>query len=281
MAIPVGQSARSRQLQTLAQGMPVANQAVADQLQQGRQTQLQAAISSAPTGVSTRQAAQQVGAQQAQQAGQIQTGIMEQDLKQQAQLGQLGLAEQAQTAQKGLADRQLGLQQKQRELTGKLTAIDSRLKNELFDKQLSFQRDDMGRTLYNDRQLLDYKLMTAKSDEDLSNYEQKVSQLSKRKLQILEAAYKKIAQTLEQQFTKGQQKLDQAQKKRLVLAEAAMKEKIAREKANAANRGSMFSSAGTIAGAAVGTYYGGPAGGAAGAAVGGGAGSILASTTKI
>jgi hypothetical protein len=208
--------------------------------------------------------------------------VQQQAQQQAQQLGGLAIKEEAQSAQKRLQERQFNQSRAQKDMESQLNTLNSGLKQRLLDDQFTFQKDELGRTFFNERQLLDYKVSTAKSALEVRDLEQKMRQASSRKMQILKAAQAKINQDLTQEFQKGQQALDQEQVKRLTEAQRAMQDKIRREEARAKNRGSMFSALGTLAGVGIVVATGGT--GAvllAGGAAGGGVGSVLAGSTKI
>lgn len=283
----------------LSAQMPGQNKQVVSGLQEAAKSQMQAQLGGAqplgqPMGI--RQV-QQMGAQATAAQAQPILQVQQQAQQEAAKLGQLSLQEKQQQTQKQLQERQFNIQRGQREMESQLGTLNKELKQRLLDDQFSFQKDELGRTLFNERQLLDYKLATAKSGVELKELEQKMRQTSQRKIQMLKTAQAKLNQGLTQEFQKGQQELDQAQRKRLIQAKVEIDKKIAREQARAKNRGSMFSAIGTLAGVAIGgaliaSGVGAPAGAAittqailggaaAGGSIVGGAGSILAGTTKI
>jgi len=173
-------------------------------------------------------------------------------------------------------------------MESELATLNQGLKARLLDDQFNFQKDELGRVAFNERQLMDYKLATAKSAIEIRETEQKMRQGQQRKLQIYKTAQAKLEQQLKQEFQKGEQEKDQELTKRLAEAKRKMEEKIRREQAAARNKGAMFSALGTLAGAAIGVglVASGPAGwgigakalasGAlTGAAAGGGGGSVI------
>lgn len=256
----------------------MANAGIAQGLQQARQAQLQQQIAgAAPTAGAA--AAQQIGAQQAAQAGQIKLQAAQQTQQQTQQVAATAINQQRLEGMQALAAKKLGIDQRQRELSTKLSTLNRDVKNKLFDQNLSFQKDELGRTVFNERQLMDYKLANAQSDEEFKDYEQQTHELSDRKMKMLQMSYQKIQQSLQQAEGMREQQLSNEQKARLTQALQALQQKMAKEKAEQANRASMFNSVGTIAGAVVGGYFGGSSGAAAGAAVGGGAGNIAAGQT--
>jgi hypothetical protein len=263
--------------------MPGQNQQVLTGLQEAAKTQMRAqmpALTGQPMGV--RQV-QQAGAQATAMQAQPMLQVQEQAQKQAAQLGQMALKEEAGEAQKRLQERQLNQSKQQRLMESELDRLGGGLKQRLLDDQFQFQKDELGRTFFNDRQLLDYKLATAKSNLELRDFEQKMRQASQRKLQMLKTAQAKVTAELTQGFQKGQQELNQEQTKRLAEAKRALEEKIQREQARARNRASMFSAGSTLLGIGIAALN--PAATATtlmlGGMAGGAGGNILAGTTKI
>jgi hypothetical protein len=266
----------NKPLQAIAQQNPVQNSRIAQGLQAARQTSLQQAVASSPT-VSNPAASQALGAQQAAQAGQIRTQQAAQTAEQQAQIGKQALGEQAGKAALEAQKRQLSMKVRADQLAQKLYQVDKGLKNKLLDESISFEKDEMGRNLFNERQLMDYKIASTKSDIELQKYEQSVSQMSARRIQMLQTALNKIKQTESQQQETTQQTLSQAQMQRMAQAKIALEKKIRDEMARRKNRAAMFGAAGAVVGGVAGAVFGGPAGAVAGSSLGSGLGSVAAS----
>lgn len=276
-----GQSTKSQQLQGLAEAFPSQNQGIATGMQEAQKLQVQNTLGASARGgqpVGNR-AIQAAGAQQATAQAAPVLQANQQNIAQQGQIAQMGLQQKKQEAQQALSSRQLGLQKKARELQGKLSTLGNNLEDTLIKQQMDFKKDEMGRTFFNERQLADWAIMKAKTDEDFRNYEQKVTQASKKKMQILKTAYAKIKQILEQGYTDREQTLDNNQRRKATLAKAKLEQKIAEEKAEAENRAAMFSAGGAILGGVVGAAIGGPAGASAGMSAGQGLGSVTAGAT--
>jgi hypothetical protein len=127
----------------------------------------------------------------------------------------------------------------------------------------------------NERQLADWTIMKAKSEEDWRNYAQKSEQYATRRLSMMEVAQKRILQKIEQDYRSGKQKLDSEQSRRLRAAADALDKRIAKEKENAAKRKAFHTTMGSIVGAVIGTFAGGNT--VAGAAIGGAAGGYIGS----
>lgn len=202
--------------------------------------------------------------QRAQQTNlQLQQGQMREELAK-AQLGQ----------REALNQRRAALNQSLRKAEDTLTKLGMTTKQQLFDVSLQFEQDELGRTIFNERQLLDYAITHAKDVEALQDYEQAISQMSERRLRLMQVAQQKIEMELKQAFQGEQSALNQEAKLALTKAAAQLKEKMAKEKANAQNRSSMWAALGGLTGAAIGAYFGGPAGASLGYSIGSGGGSI-------
>ncbi len=270
-------SNRLKQLQTLAGAMPTANAAAAQGLQQARQTQLQSAIQQAPQ-KATPALAQQLGGQQQQQAGGIALQAQQQTQQQMGQVGQQAVAAQSQQVQAAGQQQQIALSQTQRQQAAQLHNLDAHLKNELLDKQLTFQKDQTGQSALNQRQLADWAVSKAQSAEELQSYAQQSQQMFDRNVQLLQTAQAKLQQALEQNFIIKNRPLDQSTRKQLAQSQHDMQRQIASAQAKAANNAAMWQAGGTIAGGLAGAAVAGPVGAIAGTALGGGIGSIAQAT---
>ena len=269
-------------LQTL--GSQVSNQigTQAGQQQGARVAGLQTAVQGADAGGQRLSAGaiQATGGQQAAQSGAI--GLQAATLGQQrlGQIGAMGLQEQFMGNQQELANRKLQLDKDSQATTDKLASISVQLKNELVDKQTTFATDEMGRTLFNDRQLMDWTMQKAKSQQDLLNYEQSVNQMSQLRMGML----KQSKAVLEQAMTEGSDTYNQVQgiaaKQAIQAAYHALDMKIKQEAAKQASRAGLFAGVGAVIGAVVGAYVSGGTGAAAGATLGAGAGTALAGATQ-
>ena len=274
-----------QQLQQLSKNAPVDNQQVVKGMDQAREAQFRQAAQAAPAGAP--QAAQQLGAQTQQARQQTLAQGAQQNMETQQKLGSLEANQQQMQNQQDLFNRQQGLQKKQRGLENQLASLNEEAKKKIFDDNMKFEKDELGRTTFNDRQLLDYAILNAKSDEDLANFEQQMNFESEKRMNTLRAAQAKIKQSLEQGYDDYNQTLDAAQKMKLVQAQQALEQKMKEESNKAANRASMFGAAGTIGGAVAGAAIGsavpgvGTAAGAmVGSSIGSGLGSIAGSIFK-
>ena len=281
MAAPTPQTPRMAALQNLQKQLPVANQRLAQGMQAARDIQLQQAVARAPTGAAIAPAAQQTAAAAAAQTGSQQAEQAKQMVQQAGQLGQLQLGEQQIQAQQQVARAQQAARQQEMTNVERLGRLDIEAKKDLYDRELQFKKDEAGRTLFNERQLMDYAARNARSDEEYKNYAQQADLLNRRNLQAMETAYKIIEEDLAQKWRMAEQKKDQAAQKQIADIRAEIAARMERERARAANRAAMFQAGGMIVGAAAGAVIAGPggyaAGAAAGAQIGGAAGGIAAS----
>jgi hypothetical protein len=271
-------STRIQQLKALQSSLPVANQKVAQGLQSAQDINLKQSIKAATPGAGPG-AAQALGAAQTAAKGQPLIQAAQQTAKQTGQIAQMGLAETGLQAQQELGAAQRNVSGKQREYSDRLSKLGNELKDNLLDQNLEIRKDARGQALLNDRQLADYALATATSQEELKNYAQAMEQASSREMQMLEQAYNLITQQLTQMASKGELQMNQEQTMRLAQQKQALEQEIARKQRKAANKAGIIGGAFTIAGAAIGAAYtggaGAPVGAAVGAQVGGGLGQIV------
>ena len=285
MAAPIGQSTKLTALQNLQGQLPVASQRVAQGIQAARDIQLQQAVAKAPTGAAIAPAAQQTAAAAVQQTGQQQAQAAQQMVQQAGQVGQLELGEQKMSGQQAVFGAQQAAEKQELDNVQRLSQLDMNAKKELYDNEISFKRDEAGRTLFNQRQLADYAKQNTVSDEQFKNYAQQAEQVNKRNLQAMESAYNIIAENLTQHSAIAEQNKDQAAKKQIQEIQIELQKRMAKARARAANNMGAWTAGGTVVGAVVGGVAGSliapgagtAAGAAAGASVGGALGSYAGS----
>jgi len=270
-------STRIQQLKALQSSLPVANQKVAQGLQSAQDINLKQSIKAATPGAGPG-AAQALGAAQTAAKGQPVIQAAQQTAKQTGQIAQMGLAETGLQAQQELGAAQRNVSGKQREYSDRLSKLGNELKDTLLDQNLEIRKDARGQALLNDRQLADYALATATSQEELKNYAQSMEQASSREMQMLEQAYNLITQQLTQMASKGELQMNQEQTMRLAQQKQALEQEIARKQKKAANKAGIIGAVFTIGGAVAGSYAG-PGGAAAGAQIGSGLGQVAAGST--
>lgn len=293
-------------LQGLATSMPVANEQIAARQKAARDLQLLQAVQKAPAGGAIIPTAQQTGAAMAAAAGQDQIQRIQNAAQAQNQIAQIGQNVQALELQKQGAEFQSGLKEQQMTDAQRLASISEDAKAEVFDTRMQFQKDRNQQEFLNQRQLADYAVLTAKSEEDWKDYVQKSEQLAARKETTLKFAYQKLSQQLQFENQEINQLRDQLTKKGITEREAAAKREIldkklqldlqlksqlaalqaAQQRAKAraaktkAQNVAIGQTVGAVAGGVLGfVFAGGPAGAAAGAAagsaVGGGLGALV------
>ena len=280
---------RQQQLMNLAQ--PGQNQGLLDQQKATQQIQMQQALGQmSQTGQSSRRTpmAQQMGAQAQGAFGQSQVQAGQKDLQQQGQVAGALQQEKSQEIQLGLQQRQQASKTRLRSITNQIGALSNNLKQDIFDKQTQFQKDELGRTYWNDRQLADWKIKEAKSDEELAEFEQNIAQEFEKKMAGLQASQRSIKQRLEQEMQKSEQDQDQALMQRLQNAEIELQRKQQKAQARASQNASILGAAGTIAAMGAATVLtGGMAAPVAvpiimtAGATGGAGGTTLAATGKV
>jgi hypothetical protein len=262
---------------------PGQNQGLLDQQKATQQIQMQQAIGQmSQAGQSFRRTpfTQQMGTQAQSAFGQAQVQAAQKDLQQQSQVAGAIQQEQGQEIQSGLQKRQQASKTRLRSITNQIGTLSNNLKQDIFDKQTQFQKDELGRTYWNERQLADWKIKQVKSDEELAEFEQNISQEFEKKMALLQASEKSIRQRLEQEMQKSEQDQDQALMQRLQNAEIELQRKQQKAQARAAQNAMIMGAAGTIIGAGIGTWIAPGVGTAAGASIGGGLGTAAAASGK-
>ena len=275
-----GLTPRQQQLSSLAAQMPLQNQQLAKQQQATQAIQMQQALGQAPASSNVRGVAAAFGAQQAQQQGRIQAGLAQQTSQQLAQVQSQQNQELSRANTQALQEKSAANKRIFSSLNNQLSDLSERVKSDVFDRQTQFKTDELGRTYWNERQLADWKISQAKSDEELYNYMQEVEQVHAIKMQMLQAAQAKIQQELKQAYEAGETEKNNEQTRALFEADIALKEKIRKQQARAQQNAMILSSGMSIAGGIAGALIAGPGGYAAGAslgmAVGSAAGNLAA-----
>lgn len=264
---------RQQQLQQLASMVPGQAQEQVKLGQEQQTASLQQAFSygqKAPDSQPSVGQIQAMGAQAVKEQGQLGLAAQQQAGQQLAQIGQQQLQAQGQQNQFLNQNRSLDLQRQEQELTKRLYQLDRRTAKEVFSQQMKFERDQLGRTQFNERQLLDYKLMTAQSQEELADFELQVTDIYEKKRMLYDAAEKRLTQALQQEYAKGELERDHAFEKKLADMIYKAKQRKLRAIADAKNRAAIGTAVGSIVGGVIGTYLGSPqAGAAVGGAIGG------------
>lgn len=244
----LGQTQVQSGLAALAGQMPVRNQQIAQQQKAARALQLQQAVAGLPPQQApiTREQVGTIAGQMTQAAGQQQVGRAKEAMQTGEQLAKLGQQETAMLGQQRLATLSGLAEQEAMDQTSRLAQIDQAAKKEIFDNSLQFKRDEADRTMFNERQLMDYAINSANREEAFRNWEQKTKQYSERNIKMLEVAANKVQQALETGYNENKQKLDQKAKLELVQIRRDIDNRLARARAKSANMKMMAGAASTI-----------------------------------
>lgn len=242
---------RQQQLMNLVQ--PGQNQSLLNQQKATQQLQMQQALGGAGQKQSFRRTpqAQQIGAQAQGLFGQSQTKAAQDQLQKEGQVAGAIQQEQSFDIQQGLQKRQQAAKVRLNSITNQISSLNRDLKQDIFDNQVQFQKDELGRTYWNERQLADWKIKEAKSDEELAEFEQSISQEFEKKMALLKTAEASIRQRLEQEASKSEQEQDQALQQRLLSAEKELQKKMQKAQARAQRNAMIMQAGGTIAGAGI------------------------------
>lgn len=273
MAAPGGTS-RASKLQALQSAMPVANQRAARGIQQAQSLQLQQAAAAAPATPQAGgyRAAQQQGADVTQAAGQAAVETAGQQLAKQAQVGELGLAEQARGERGRLAEQEMAARKEAADTDTRLAQLGESNKQQIWDSRIDFARNQANQKFLNQRQMADLAMTKAKDVEGFKDYQQQVQQGVEKRLQMMDIAFKKVSQALEQEYRKGKSQADRAQQEYLMQLKRDMEEAIARERESASKNALMWKAGGMALAAGITVASGGTLAPYAGAMVlGGGA----------
>lgn len=163
-----------------------------------------------------------------------------------------------------------------------LERIGRDVKSKIFDSRIQFDRDEMGRKFRNERQLADYSILNAETNQAFEDKMRASERTHNRKIQMLETIYKNLGNQLSQNFQESEQRLSFEHQKQIAQIRENLRKAIAKAKKKANNTQMMWQGGGMILGAAAGAVLAAPTGGAsiaagatAGATLGGGLGSIF------
>jgi hypothetical protein len=217
------------------------------------------------------QAAQQLSAEQSQLAGQQALQNQQRQQQQAQQLTGLALNQQQQAASGEAAAAEIALKNQGIATEKTISDKQRQVEDQIFRDQVTFKKDELGRTEYQQEQMMDLALWSAKSKEDYLNRVQVINQEADKELMLLETLYKKIEQAEQQSFVAGESQLDKDSQVRMLEAKRALQTRIDKKKRQAAARGIYGQAGGLvggIGGGILGGYFGGPAGAVGGAAAG-------------
>ena len=217
------------------------------------------------------------------QAGQRALAVGSQQVQSSAQVGQTALATQEAANKNALGLRKLSLDSETSKASARLARLGEDRKNTLLDDNLSFKRDQAGRTLFNERQLLDWAATKARTSEDFENAKQVQMQAHSRNLMLMEQASKVLGSELDNMTRRTITMADLETKKQILSAKNAADKAVAKAKAKQAEGAAMGRGIGMVVGGAVGVVAGwgvasvplGIAGATVGGALGEAAGASL------
>ena len=162
-----------------------------------------------------------------------------------------------------------------------LARLGNGIKEELLDSRLAFESDEAGRKFSNTRQLADYAISSAKSDIEAKDKMQSILNAAKTQELMMGALRDRLATIQQQGFVERQGDLDAQSAIKVANLRADAEKRAQKAKSDAANRQSMWSSAGSLIGVGAAIALAPATGGVslaavgAGAAGGGAAGSLL------
>ena len=227
---------------------------------------------------------QQVAGQVAATKGQAQVADQQKQVQQAQQNRQLAASEQKVQKVKQLLQTKQAVVDLQMKNTAAVDSLQMNMQQKYVDEVKKFQKDEIGRTVFNTRQLSDWAALKAKNEEEFGNYEQMMLQALEKKNAIMDHSFKVISQHLEQEYLKAEQAKDQAATEQInAIRQDIEKKKLAAKKKAALNSQMWVTGATVVAMVAATVATAGMAAPAAAAiistsgAVGGAAGGIAAS----
>lgn len=131
-----------------------------------------------------------------------------------------------------------------------LSRIGGDVKQQILDSRLAFDRDERGRKFNNERQLADYLAANARDEIEFQERMQMTMQAHKKKMQVLEVAFKDIERQLRQEMQTSEAEKNYEHQVELAAMKAALENEIQREENAAKNRGAIWNAASSMAGQA-------------------------------
>lgn len=261
-------SPKLQALQTLQKQLPVASRKIAAGLKTAQDLQMQEAVAKAPTGGAIAPAAQSTAAAATAATGTQQTEAAKQMIGQAETLGRAELGERQMGAAAEVAAKEQAATAENIAAVERLGKLNLEVRKDLFDKQQVFKKDQAGRTLFNQRQLADWAVENARSEEDYKNKAAMAEQLLARKKQAMKTAAEILEQNLIQAAAIAEQQKDFEKAKQILQIKQQLARQKARMQAEANNAAATWGAVATAGGAVVGGLIGGPGGAVAGAKAG-------------
>ncbi len=148
----------------------------------------------------TRKKLPQIGSQLASQAAQDQVKNIQSAMQQWAPSAGQDLQEQEAAGRRQIAQAGMAADREMADDQEKLGKINSALADSISAERNEFLLDKAGKKYLNERQLADYKVLTARSAQELEDYRQKVDQMQARRKQMTDTALKKVEAFLNNQY---------------------------------------------------------------------------------
>jgi len=219
--------------------MPITNQNVANQAEQQaeaqRRIQMQQ-MAKSPT-PATPSAIQQLGGQAGANRAAAQTAGLQAGAQQAVQQAQVqNQQQQVQQAARN-TQAQEASQQRQLDRKAQLQQLDRDMSNEMLDATMNLQEQRANMAFNNERQMMDWMVDKAESEEQLKDWMQQADQQQAKKISMLDEAYKMGVESLEFEYSRasGQRKRELEQE--LVRLKERHEEAIARAKKKAKKKG--------------------------------------------
>ena len=140
-----------------------------------------------------------------------------------------------------------------------LAKLGADVKEKLFDSNIQFERDEQGRKFSNERQMAEYAISSAKSEQEMQQRATDMEQNNTREIYMMEMANAKITQALENGFLDNQRELNENQKRKLQSIKSAADREIERKKRSSANQKMIIGGAIVVAAVAITVVSGGTA----------------------
>jgi len=163
-----------------------------------------------------------------------------------------------------------------------LQRLGNDVKDKLVDSRLRFEKDEMGRKFTNERQLSDYILSNARTQQEFDSEMRGLIKETDQYILTLDMMENKISQAMKQGYIKEKGDLDRQMGLELARMKAEIQRKKQREMAKKRNNMAAWQAAGSIAGGAAGFILSGgnPAVAAVAAQAGGAAGTGIGAAVE-
>lgn len=225
---------------------PAANQQVANRKRDTAELQLRQAVSQYQPGQNVTQAAQQTGAAATQAQGQI--NLQEQQANQQmaGQQAAQELQKQGQGFQRSLQQQQANNFEQSEKLKDNINRLGQEAADLELSSRLNFENYKGQQKYLTERNYADYAIQLAEDREKLADWEQASKQAHQKKMTMMDIAYRKVIQGMEQQYQSARQEDRQALKQKLGEMKRAYQERMTQMQNEAANKAAMWGAVQTV-----------------------------------